>query len=43
MSDFDFEGRGRPVVVREEGLEVVSKEESVDVKAREVLEDSSFG
>jgi hypothetical protein len=29
--------------VREDGSEVVSKEESVDVKAREVLEDSSFG
>jgi hypothetical protein len=41
MSPFVFEGRGRPVVVREE-VEVVSREESVEVKAREVEEDISL-
>jgi hypothetical protein len=30
-------------VVREEGFDVVSREERVDVNVREVLEDSSLG
>ena len=41
ISDFDFEGRGRPAVVREE-FDVVSSEESVEEKAREVLDESSL-
>jgi hypothetical protein len=41
MSPFVFEGRERPVVVREE-VDVVSREESVEVKAREVEEEISL-
>ena len=36
-----FEGRGRPVVV--EGVDVERREERVEVKAKEVEEESSLG
>jgi len=43
ISPFIFEGRGRAAVVREMEVVVERREESVDVKAREVEEESSLG
>ena len=41
MSSFVLEGRGRPAVVLEV-VELERREESVEVKAREVLEEISL-
>lgn len=43
MSVLDLQGRGRADVVRGVELDVERRDESVDVKAREVDEDSSLG
>jgi len=43
MSVFDLEGRGRADVVRDVELDVERRDERVDVKARDVDEESSLG
>jgi len=43
MSVFDLEGRGRADVVRDVELDVERRDERVDVKAKEVDEESSLG